>query len=137
MDFKIKQKGQGFRTIKMAKESSTVIEAGDFVAKDSNGYAIKGTASSAKLAWAPNGAASGDLTCEVTVGNDFTLTGTGDAAFAITQKGSEVDMVVTDSVQLIDVGESTTDVFVVGIANDSGVAGSTADIEVKINKPIF
>jgi len=136
MDFKIKDQS-GFKTVTMSKESATVIEAGDLVAMDSNGYAIKATASSAKIAYCKNGAVAGELTCEVSKGNDFTLTGTADANFAITNKGAEVDMVVTSTVQLIDLGESTTDVFLVSIADDAGVVGSTASVEIKINKPLF
>lgn len=98
---------------------------------------VKAATGSTKIAWCPNGAASGVTDVEVSVGNDFTLVGTSDANFAVTNRGAEVDMVVTDNVQLIDLGESTTDVFVVGIKAESGTAGSTSNVEVKINKPLF
>jgi len=133
-DFEIKG-GSKVRTQLADKESATVIEAGDLVTMTS-GYIVKAGASSAKIAYAPNGAAAGELQVEVTIGNDFTLVGTADANFAITDKGAEVDLVGTTNL-LIDLGESTTDVFVVGIGTTAGTAGSTANVEVKINKPLF
>lgn len=123
------------RTVFMSKESGVTIAAGDLVAKDSNGYATVAAAASTAVAYAPKGAASTDLKCEVTVGNDFVLSGTGDAAFAITDKGSLAD--ITDTTQLIDVSGSSTDVLMVSIANDAGTVGATTGIKVKINKPIF
>lgn len=133
-DFEIKG-GSDVKTIFAAKESATVIEAGDLVTMTS-GYIVKAGAASTKLAYAPNGAGVGELQVEVTLGNDFTLVGTADANFAITDKGAEVDLVGTTNL-LIDLGESTTDVFVVGIGTTAGTVGSTANVEVKINKPLF
>ena len=135
MDSKVKT-NEILRTVPCPIESATVVEAGDLVAL-SSGYIIKATAGSAAVAYAPAGSARGETTIQVTVGNDFTLKGTADANAAITDKGGEVDLVVTDGVQLIDLGESTTDVLKVAIAEDSLTAGSTADVEVRINKPIF
>jgi len=134
-DFKLKD-GDFVRTTLASIASATVVEAGDVVELDT-GLIVKGTATGAALAWTPGGSAAGETEIEVTVGNDFTLLGTGDAAFAVTQKGTEVDLVVDTGVQLIDVGASSTDVFKIGISTDSGTVGSTADIEVKINKPLF
>lgn len=124
------------RTRICVKASATVIEAGDLVAI-SSGLIIKAVAGSAAVAWAPSGAGDGETKIDVTVGNDFTLLGTGNAVAAITDKGGEVDLIVTDSVQLINLGASSTDVLKVGIADDSLTAASADDIEVKINKPIF
>jgi hypothetical protein len=135
MDFVLKD-GEQVRTKIAQKGSSTVIEAGDFVGIAS-GLIIKATDSSAELAWCPNGAAAGVTDVEVTIGNDFTLKGTADANFAVTDRAAEVDLVVTNNVQLIDLGTSTNDVLKVGISADSGTVGSTADVEVRINKPIF
>lgn len=135
MDFKLKNDEQ-VRTVRCAKASATVIEAGDLVAIDA-GLIIKATDASTALAYAPYGASNGDLFVEVTVGNDFTLKGKADANFAVANKGTEVDLVVTNNVQLIDLGTSTTDVLKVGIAEDAGVVGSTLNVEVKINKPLF
>lgn len=135
MDFKLKNDEQ-VRTVRCAKGSSTVIEAGDLVAIDT-GLIIKATNASTAIAYAPYGAANGDLFVEVTVGNDFTLIGTADANFAVAKKGATVDLVVTNNVQLIDLGTSSTNVLKVGIAEDAGVVGSTKNVEVKINKPLF
>ena len=135
MDFQVKT-NEILRTRLAEKESATVIEAGDLVSIAS-GYIIKATAASTALAYCPSGAAAGVTDVEVTVGNDFTLVGTADAAAAITDKGAEVDLVVTSTVQYVDLGESTTDVLKVGVAKDSLTAGSASNVEVKINKPIF
>lgn len=126
--------GEKVRTTKCAIASATVIAAGDLVAI-ATGLIIKGAAASAALAWCPNGSANGETICEVTVGNDFTLKGTGDAVFAISYKGTEVD--ITDTNQYIDVGASATDVLKIDINEKAGVVGSAADISVKINKPLF
>jgi hypothetical protein len=130
--FKIKN-GEQVRTVLASKGSSTVIDAGRLVALAS-GLIVDAGAADTAVAFLTRAAVDGELTCEVTVGNDFTLQGTGDAAFAVTQKGTEVDIT---SAQLIDVGESATNVLLVGIASDSGVATSTDEIEVKINLPLF
>lgn len=135
MDFKLKT-GEQLRTVIAVKESATVIEAGDLVTI-SGGYIIKAVDASAYLAWCPNGAAAGTTDVEVTVGNDFTLEGASDANFAITDRGIICDLVVATGVQKVDLGESTTDAFIVGIGADAGTVDSTAGVEVKINKPLF
>lgn len=135
MDFKLKT-GEQLRTVIAKKASATVIEAGDLV-ELSSGLIIKATDAGTKLAYCPNGAGNGVTDVEVTVGNDFTLVGTADANFAVANRGTEVDLVVTNNVQLIDLGTSTTDVLLVGITADAGTVGSTANVEVKINKPLF
>lgn len=136
MDFKVVGGMNGVPTVLAPKASATVIEAGDLVAVDS-GLIIKATAASAAIAYAPNGAGNGETQIEVTVGNDFVLEGTSDANFAAANRGAEVDMVVTSTVQLIDLGESTTDVFKVDISNNAGTVGSKNNVRVKINKPAF
>ena len=133
-DFEIKG-GSDVKTTFATKAAGVVIEAGDLVTL-SSGLIIKAVAGSTAIAYAPNGAASADLQCEVTIGNDFTLVGTSDANFAVTDKGIECDLIGTTTL-LIDLGESTTDVFKVGIGTTAGTAGSTANVEVKINKPLF
>jgi len=133
-EFRLKD-GEQVRTIRAIIASATVIPAGALVAL-SSALIIKGVAASTALAWAPNGSADGETEIEVTVGNDFTLKGTGDAVFADAMKGTEVDIVGTSAVQ-IDVGASATDVLKVGIGEDAGVVGSASDIEVRINKPLF
>lgn len=135
MDFKLKD-GEVVRTRKALKASETVIEAGDLV-EISSGLIIKGTATGARLAWCKEGAAAGTTDIEVTVGNDFTLVGTADANFAAANRGAEVDLVVSTGTQLIDLGESSTDVLRVGISPESGTVGATTNVEVRINKPLF
>ena len=130
--FKIKN-GEQVRTVYAAKASSTAIDAGRLVAL-SSGLIVDADENSTAVAFLVRPATSGSTTCEVTVGNDFTLEGTADANFAAAQRGTEVDITAA---QLIDVGSSATDVLLVGIANDSGTVGSTSDVEVKINKPLF
>lgn len=126
--------GETLRTVFATKDSSTVIAAGDLVAI-SSGLIVAAAAASTAIAYAPNGAGSGETKVEVTIGNDFTLRGTMDAVFAVTYKGGEYD--INDTTQTIDVGASTTDVLKVSIAEDAGVVGSASEVEVRINKPIF
>lgn len=134
MDFRIKD-GEKLRTVKALKASATVIEAGDLVTL-SSGLIIKAVAGSTAIAFAPNGAGDGETEIDVTIGNDFTLVGTGENNFAVTQKGAEVDLVGTTTL-LIDNNATVTDVLKVGIGEDAGVAASTANIEVRINKMLF
>ena len=134
MDFKLRD-GEVVRTVKCTKASATVIEAGDLVTLDT-GLIIKADAGSAAIAFAPHGAPAGVTEIDVTVGNDFTLIGTGENVFAVTQKGTEVDLVGTTTL-LIDNNATTTDVFKVCIDKDAGVVGSTANVAVKINKPLL
>lgn len=139
MDFKIvEEPKEGLRTTICTIASATVIEAGD-VCELSSGLPVKGTAAGTKLAFSPFACASGDTQIELTLGNDFVLEGTGDAVFAVAQKGTEVDLVVNGGAQQIDVGTSATDVFVVDISENAGTVGSTSNIRVKINdgKQIF
>lgn len=126
--------GQPMKTL--AKDSATVIEAGDFVALAS-GLAIKATAASAKIAYAPYGAAAGETTVQILNDPKAEFTGAGDAAFAVAQRGTEVDLVVNSTVQQIDVGASTTDVLIISVGEDAGVVGSTANIKVRINSTKF
>lgn len=135
MDFRIKT-AEILRTVKADKASATVIEAGDLVAMDDSRLIIKAVADSAAIAYAPNGAGNGETEIDVTVGNDFTLVGTAKNNFAVTQKGTEVDLVGTTNL-LIDNNATTTKVLKIGIAKDSGVANSKANVEVRINKPLF
>jgi methionine aminopeptidase len=134
-DFTIVGGINGVPTVKAVIASATVIEAGDLVTLDT-GLIIKAVAASTALAYAPNGSANGETEIEVTVGNDFLLEGTADANFAVTNKGTEVDLVGTTNL-LIDLGESATDVLKVDISKDAGTVGSTANVRVKINKPLF
>ena len=135
-DFKVVG-DEALRTVICTKESATVIEAGDFVDLDSSGYIAKADASSTAIAYCPKGAAAGTTDVEVTVGNNFTLEGTGDAAFSIAIKGITRDLVMSSTTQQIDVGTASTNVLRVDISKDAGVVGSAANIRVKIEKPLF
>jgi methionine aminopeptidase len=130
--FKIKN-GEQVRTVLAPKASATEIDAGRLVAL-SSGLVVDAGAADTAVAYLVRPAVDGETTCEVTVGNDFTLEGTGDAVFAATMRGTEVDITAA---QLVDVGESSTDVLKIGIAADSGTVDSTDNIEVRINKPLF
>jgi methionine aminopeptidase len=135
MDFRLKD-GEKVRTCKALKASGTVLEAGDLV-ELSSGLIIKATTTAAAVAWCPNGGADGETEVDVTVGNDFSLKGTGDGVFADAYKGTEVDLAGTTN-QVIDVtGGTTYKVLKFGIDKDTGVVGSTDNITVRINKPLF
>ncbi len=131
MDFKVVD-DLNLRTVICTIATAEVIEAGDMV-ELSSGLPVKATASGAKIAYSPHASPNGDTQIELTVGNDFMLEGTGDAVFAVAQKGTEVDLVVNSTVQQIDVGTSSTDVFVVDISENAGTVGSASNIRVKIN----
>ena len=133
-DFKLKD-GEQFRQVRATKDTATVIEAGDLVAI-SSGLIIKAVAASTAVAFTRNGAPAGTTEIDVSTGNDFTLLGTSDANFAVTDKGIVCDLVGTTTL-LIDLGTSSTDVFKVGIDETSGTAGATTNVSVRINKPIF
>ena len=116
-------------------ETATAIEAGDLVTMTS-GYITKAVAASTKVALCPKGhAANSGTSVEVTVGNDFTMEGEGDANFAITYRGGEYD--INDTTQTINYGASSTDVLTVGISNDAGVVDVASGVTVRINKPLF
>jgi len=134
-DFEIKQQGQAFRTRKAEKASATVIEAGDLVTLTSN-LIVKAGAASTTLAYAINDGADGETSIEVTEGNDFTLTGTGDAVWSEDYRGDTAGISGTTDL-LVDVTGASTNVIRLGVSEDAGVVGSTADIEFKIILPIF
>lgn len=125
--------GEQLRTVRVAIASATVIPVGDFAGMTA-GLAVDAVAATAAIAWCPKGSADGETTTELTLGNDFTLKGTADAVFAVTQKGTEVDLTAA---QLIDVGASTTDVLKIDISENAGTVGSIDNIVVRINKPLF
>ena len=125
--------GEQVRTVRVSVASATVIPAGDFAGMTS-GLAVDAIETTAAIAWCPKGSADGETVCELTVGNDFTLSGTGDAVFALTQKASEVDLTAA---QLIDVGSSSTKVLKIDISENAGTVDSVSDIHVRINKPLF
>ena len=118
-------KGMPMKTL--AKASETVIEAGDMVALTS-GLATKADGSSAKIAFTPNGAIAGETTIQIVNDPKAEFVGTTDANFAVAQRGTEVDLVMSGTAQQIDVGSSSTDVFVVSVGDDAGVVDSKLNV---------
>ncbi|MDD5006541.1 MAG: hypothetical protein PHS33_08610 [Candidatus Omnitrophica bacterium] len=135
-DFRLKQVGPNFQTRVCEVASATVIEAGDLVAMESN-LIVKADEANTAIAYCPNGSADGETSVEVTQGNDFTLLGTGDAAYSEDYRGDIVDVVMSTNDQRIDVGTGSTNVLQIEGAEDSGTVDSASNIEVRINKPIF
>jgi hypothetical protein len=127
-------KGMPMKTL--AKGSSTVIEPGDMITLTS-GLVTKADHASAALAFSPNGGANGETTIQVLNDPKAEFVGTGDAVFAVAQRGTEVDLVMSGTAQQIDVGSSTTDVFKVSIGTDAGVVNSDKNIKVRINKFLY
>lgn len=134
MKYKIKD-GEFFRTKKCVIASATEISAGDLVTLDASELIVAAAAASTAIGYAPKGSKVGETEIDVSVGNNFTLEGTGDAVFADDYKGKEFD--INDTTQTIDYGASSTDVFKVSIGKDAGVVGVAAGVEVRINKPLF
>jgi len=123
------------RTIIAPIATDTVIEAGDLVTV-SSGLIIKAVAASTTLAFSPKAhVANSGTEIEVTVGNDFTLTGTMDVNFAAAYRGVEYD--INDTKQTIDQGASVTKVLKVSIGADAGTVGTATGVNVRINKPCF
>lgn len=135
-DFKLKtvySKGAPLKTL--TKASGTVIEAGDMVAL-SSGVAVKAGAASAAIAFSPSGAPAGVTTVQVLNDPDAEFVGTAAGNFAVTDKGTEVDMSGSTTL-LINLAASSTDVFKVDISDDAGTAGSTKNVTVRINKFLY
>lgn len=122
-----------FTTVPAVIASATEIEAGDLVAL-SSGIVVKAGASDTEIAFAPTASAVGETVIEISKGR-VELVGTADAVFAVTQKGTEVDIVGTTTL-LIDVGSSSTDVLKVAADTEAGTVGSVNSVKVFINKPI-
>ena len=127
--------GEKLRMVRVTKDTGVVIEAGDLVAIDASGLVIKAIATSAKIAWCPNGAKTAETGAEISVGNDFTLKTTGNAVFAAAYKGLDYDIDVTT--QYINYSGTTYKVLTVSPGEDAGVVGTAAGVTVRINKPIY
>jgi hypothetical protein len=136
-DFRLVTQRDTLSTVSITKDSTTVLRPGTFITLDGSALAIEAVAGSTALAYTIAGAAAGETTVDVVIDHDIVFEGTADAVFADTMKGTEVDLVVNSSVQNIDVGASTTDVFKVDISTSAGTVGSAANVRVKINKPLF
>lgn len=126
--------GQPMKTL--SKATATVIEAWDMVALAS-GLAIKAVTASTAIAYSPNGA--GSTTTSVQILNDefAEFTGTGDAVFAVTDRGLTKDLVYSGTAQQIDVGTTSTAVFKVSVGTDAGVVDSASNIKVRINNFLY
>lgn len=123
------------KTMVLAKASATVIEAGDLVAL-SSGLAIKATATSAKVAFAPQAAASGVTTVEASVGQ-FDMIGDASDVFAVAHRGTEYDIAVDgNGKQTVNQSGTTYKVLMVDPSQDAGTVGSASNVRVRINKPI-
>jgi len=132
MDAKIYKTNGNYNVAKIPKASATVIEAWDFI-EMATGLAIKATASGAKLAYSRAGAGVGDTEIEVITNSDVLYSMVADANFAATNRGAEVDLIVTSTVQLCDIGTSSTNVFLLDAGeNDASKEWATA-VVVKIN----
>lgn len=118
------------RTVPVTIATGTVIPAGDFAGMTS-GLAVDAVAATTALAWCPAGSADGETTCYLTTADsDILFEGTADAVFAVTQKDTEVDL--TDA-QLIDVGESSTDVLIIDGSENAGTVDSASNVRFRIN----
>jgi len=135
MDYSIVDQEE-LRTVIATIATAEVIEAGD-MCELSSGLPIKGTATGAKLAWSPFACANGDTQIDLTVGNDFVLKGTGEADFAVDQKGDECDLVVDSGTQLVDNDTTSTSVFTIDISENAGTVDSKSNIRFKILKPLY
>ena len=131
-DFRLYKERSDYNTVVLEKALATVIEAGDMVALDAGKLAIKATAASTAIAYSETWA-DGTVTSIVVVNDpQVSFSGTGDAVFAKSQRGTEVDLVVNATNQEIDVGLSVTDVFKIYPSEDAGTVGSTDEIIVSI-----
>lgn len=134
MDFEIIYTPPGVITRKVLKDTATVLEKGDMVTL-SSGLLIKAVAASTALGYCIADAPAGETEVLVLSDPNIIFAGTGDANYAVTMQGTEVDLVGTTT-QLIDVGASTTDVFKIEIGTEAGTVGSANNIRVRINKPL-
>lgn len=136
LNFEIHKSTESYNTKVLAKDSATVLVGGRFCALTA-GLATVADATSTALAYVVADAGVGET--EVTViADDTTLfSGTADAAFAVTNRGTEVDLVLSWDNQLIDLGASVTDVFKVLPSTDAGTVGETTEVRVKLNKPLI
>ena len=123
------------RTMLCTIATGTVIEVGDLVGMTA-GLIVKAGATTPKIARAMKASASGDVVIEVSVGR-IPLVMDGDAVFAVTYKGTEVDIAMDGTKQEIDVtGGTTYKVLLIDPSQDAGVVGSADDIKCVINRPL-
>ena len=135
-DFKMVSTFSDTRRQDFEIDSATIIKPGDMVTLDAGWIVIKAGPASTQIAFTEVGSAVGETVMTVVADDRVRYKGTGDAVFAKAQRGTEVDIVGTTTL-LIDLGTSVTDVLKVAGGLDAGVVGSTDDIIVRINKPIY
>ena len=123
-----------YETIPATIASETVVEAGDLVELDT-GIVIKATATAAAVAFAPQGSVDGETEIEISKGY-VELVGTGDAVFANSYKGTEVDLSGSTNLKIDVTGGTTYKVLLIASSTDAGTVDSADDIKVFINKPI-
>lgn len=134
MKFKIANNEQ-VRTVIANKAEATEIDAGDLVAI-TDGLIVKAAHTSDAVALAPYGAGDDTTEIEVTIGNDFILSGTAEANFAVDQKGTAAGIIETT--QTIDEADTESKgVLTIDVSKDAGTVDSKDDVRVKIEKPIF
>lgn len=132
--YELVSQGSDYKLQPLEIGSATTITAGDLVSLDGNKLVEVAAAADTAIAYCPEGSRDGETSCNVTVGNDFVLSGTGDEVFAESYRGGEYD--INDTTQTIDFGASSTDVLKVDASENAGTVGETTDILVRINKPI-
>lgn len=124
-----------FETIE--KDSATVIPKKSFVALDAGGLAIPADETSTQIAYTEEGAEAGTTSVDVHVDSEVLYRMDSDAAFAKTNRSTEVDIIIDGSgKQLIDLDASTTDVLKVMPQNGPEKVGELTDLIVKVNKPL-
>jgi len=136
MDFKVVGGNDGLETTLATIATATVIEAGDLVVLAS-GLIVKAGSTAASLAFAPYGSADGETKIEISKGNDFMLEGTGDGVFAVTYKGTEVDLSGSTNLTIDVTGGTTYKVLKIDASENAGTVDSADNIRVKINKPLI
>lgn len=133
-DFRLESPAS-YNVKRLVKASATVLEAWDMVALDT-WLAIKAVAASTAIAFCMAPAADWETEVVVCADPNAIFVWTADANFAVTDRWLEVDLVWTTT-QLIDLWESTTDVFKVLPTEDAWTAWATTEVKVKINKFLF
>lgn len=139
-NFRLYEERDASRALPIPKDPAVAIEGGRLVTVDVNKLAIEADATSTAVAYTQDGAPVGQDYVNVIFDPKVLLVGTADANFASTDLYLEVDVVMSGSDQLIDLGASTTDVLkVIPNAFDTGVnvVGQAEDVLVKINKHLL
>lgn len=121
----------------MPVASATVISAGQFIGEDGDNQAESATAAHTAIGYALSGSAAGEIDPILYVDDpDARFQMNADAALTATMRGETHDIVVTDGEQLLDVGETTTNVFRIDRDAKYGTVGSASKVVVRIAAPI-